>query len=165
MPLRLIKSIIILPGTVLVLIPSTILYLTTDSFSKIQVVSVNDPRFWIAIVLAISGLSLGIWTTVLFVRIGSGTPAPWDPPKRFVVKGPYRHVRNPMILGVLIMLLAESLVFKSWYIVFWTALFFAGNTAYFKYSEEPGLEGRFGDDYFEYKKQVRRWIPRIRPYS
>lgn len=158
-------SIIILPGTVLFLIPGVLIYRYYDSTRGIPFAGIADLRFWMAIIFALPGLTLAIWTSALFVKVGEGTPAPWDPPKRLVIRGPYRHIRNPMILGVLLMLSAESLFFGSWPILLWTLLFFAGNTIYFKYSEEPGLVKRYGDDYLAYKKHVRRWLPRIRPYD
>ena len=74
-------------------------------------------------------------------------------------------MRNPMITGVLAMLLAEAVVLRSWPIALWMALFFLANAVYFRLSEERGLERRFGDDYRLYKAQVPRWIPRLRPWD
>jgi protein-S-isoprenylcysteine O-methyltransferase Ste14 len=99
------------------------------------------------------------------MKFGQGTPAPWDPPKKFVVRGPYRHVRNPMIIGVLLMLLAEAMVLQSWPITGWMIVFFIGNAIYFPLVEEKGLEKRFGQDYRQYKAHVHRWIPRIRAWQ
>jgi protein-S-isoprenylcysteine O-methyltransferase Ste14 len=110
------------------------------------------------------GLVLGFWTASLFVRVGQGTPAPWDHPQNLVVRGPYRHVRNPMISSVLLVLLGEALVFQSWSIGGWGLLFFAINSVYFPLSEEKALERRFGDDYLAYKANVPRWLPRLTPW-
>jgi protein-S-isoprenylcysteine O-methyltransferase Ste14 len=85
--------------------------------------------------------------------------------RNFVVAGPYRHMRNPMIAGVLLVLLAEAAAFRSWPLLGWAAVFLALNTAYFILSEEPGLERRFGDAYRRYKAAVPRWTPRRRPYD
>jgi protein-S-isoprenylcysteine O-methyltransferase Ste14 len=68
-----------------------------------------------------------------------------------------------MISGVLFVLLGEALVFRSAPILAWCAFFFLGNTLYFVVSEEPGLERRFGEDYRRYKREVPRWLPRLRP--
>ena len=101
----------------------------------------------------------------LFLHVGRGTPAPWDPPRRLVVQGPYRHVRNPMITSVIAMLLAETLLFASWPLAAWMVVFFAVNAVYFPLSEEKGLEKRFGEDYRIYRDNVPRWIPRLRPWT
>jgi protein-S-isoprenylcysteine O-methyltransferase Ste14 len=70
-----------------------------------------------------------------------------------------------MISGVLMTLLGESVVFGSIGIFIWFLLFFIINHIYFIYSEEPGLERRFGQEYLEYKKNVPRWVPRLRPWN
>ncbi|MDH3852581.1 MAG: isoprenylcysteine carboxylmethyltransferase family protein, partial [Deltaproteobacteria bacterium] len=98
-------------------------------------------------------------------KFGKGTPAPWDPPKRLVIRGPYRHVRNPMITGALLVLLAEATLFQSLPIAIWMTVFFIGNAIYFPFIEEKGLEKRFGDEYRNYKANVPRWLPRIRPWK
>jgi protein-S-isoprenylcysteine O-methyltransferase Ste14 len=113
MKLQLIKAIIILPGTALVFVPGAILWLSASLSAAIAPAGFAQPRFWIGIVLAATGLAFAAWTVKLFLTAGKGTPAPWDPPKRLVVHGPYRHVRNPMITSVLLMLGAESLLFGS----------------------------------------------------
>ena len=82
-----------------------------------------------------------------------------------MVRGPYRHVRNPMIAGVLLMLAAESLIFGSWHLAGWTLAFFLGNAVYLRSVEEPALERRFGDDYRRYRANVPRWIPALRPWD
>jgi protein-S-isoprenylcysteine O-methyltransferase Ste14 len=98
---------------------------------------------------------------LLFFNVGRGTIMPWDPTRKLVAVGPYQSVRNPMILGVLTMLVGEALFFGSAAIGILAAAFFAINHVYFIFSEEPGLEKRFGESYREYKKRVPRWIPRM----
>ena len=165
MNLQLVKAIIILPGTVLVFVPSAILWLSADSPGAVAPAGLAQPRFWVGIVLAVIGLAFAVWTVRLFLTVGMGTPAPWDPPKILVVRGPYRHVRNPMITSVLVMLGAESLFFGSWYLVAWMLFFFLLNMIYFSVVEEPGLERRFGESYRRYKANVPRWIPSWRPWD
>ena len=109
--------------------------------------------------MGVPGLALGVWRAALFGKHGEGTAAPWDPPQRFVVRGPYRYVRNPMITGVFAMLLAEAILFASWPIAIWFAVFVVGNLIYIPVFEEPKLEQRFGDDYIAYKARVPRWLP------
>lgn len=161
MPLwRMLKPVLALPGTVIVLVPAILLW-TTDSL--------NGPAHPLALaigcVAAAVGVSVAVWTSRLFITVGEGTPAPWDPPTRLVVKGPYRYVRNPMILAVFAMLLAEALLFGSWPVAYWLIVFAAGNMIYFPLFEEPGLEKRFGEDYRRYKANVPRWLPRLTPWS
>jgi len=104
------------------------------------------------------------WTLGLFARVGQGTLAPWDPTRRLVAVGPYAHVRNPMIVGVMSLIAGEATLLDSTRIAAWAVAFFAINHVYFVLSEEPGLEKRFGADYLEYERNVPRWIPRRRPW-
>jgi protein-S-isoprenylcysteine O-methyltransferase Ste14 len=116
-------------------------------------------------VLIAAGLALWAWTVTLFARIGKGTLAPWDPTQRLVVHGPYRHVRNPMISGVIAILLGEAALLGSWTLLAWALAFFALNATYIPLVEEPGLVRRFGDDYLRYRENVPRWLPRPRPWE
>jgi Putative protein-S-isoprenylcysteine methyltransferase len=146
----------ILPFTVLVLVPWWI--------EKDWVVQSNI-YFTGGSVLMILGLSVMAVTISSFIRIGKGTLAPWSPTKKLVIAGPYRYVRNPMIMGVMTVLLGEALMFYSISILKWSGLFFLINTAYFILSEEPQLEKRFGEDYRHYKQNVNRWLPRFTPFK
>ena len=110
------------------------------------------------------GLALIVQTVALFATVGKGTLAPWDPTERLVVRGPYRRVRNPMISGVLCVLLGEALLFGSPAVLAWFAIVFAVNAIYFPLVEEPGLRRRFGADYETYRAAVPRWLPRLRPW-
>ena len=114
--------------------------------------------------LALIGLSIMVICISSFIRIGKGTLAPWSPPKHFVVTGLYRYVRNPMIVGVLTVLLGEAWLFNSLPILQWAGTFFLLNTLHFILLEEPQLEERFGEEYRRYKKEVGRWVPRVRRY-
>ena len=115
--------------------------------------------------LVVVGLVLICKTVALFATVGDGTLAPWDPPRRLVVRGPYRRVRNPMISGVLCVLLGEAFLAGSVVLLGWFAAFFAINAVTMPLIEEPALEERFGPDYAEYKRHVPRWVPRLRPWE
>jgi Phospholipid methyltransferase len=117
--------------------------------------------------LALIALGLRLmWRTIaLFSRVGEGTLAPWDPTRKLVVNGPYRHVRNPMITGVFTVLSGETLVLGATGMAIWTAIFAAVNAIYMPVFEEPGLVRRFGEDYVSYRRNVPRWIPRRRPWT
>ena len=161
----LLRTIMVLPGTVLVFIPAIILLLTKDSRFPPKLITPSQISFWLALLAASIGFALGGWTLKLFTKYGNGTPAPWDPPRKLVITGPYRYSRNPMITGALLLLLAEALLFHSWPIATWMILFFVGNAIYFPLVEEKGLEKKFGDEYLKYKARVPRWIPRLRPWE
>jgi protein-S-isoprenylcysteine O-methyltransferase Ste14 len=165
MPWRLIKTIIVLPGNVLVFIPAVILWIAKDTMYSAELATAYQLSFWLALVAGSIGFGLAVWTVTIFMEFGQGTPAPWDPPKKFVVRGPYRRVRNPMIIGVLLLLLAEAMMLQSWPIAAWMIVFFIGNAIYFPFVEEKGLEKRFGKDYRQYMAHVPRWIPRIYPWK
>jgi protein-S-isoprenylcysteine O-methyltransferase Ste14 len=104
-------------------------------------------------------------TIRLFGTVGQGTLAPWEPPQHLVVRGVYRHVRNPMISGVLFVLLGESLLTASLPLFRWFVVFALINAIYIPLVEEPGLVKRFGDEYRTYKRNVPRWIPRLTPWE
>jgi protein-S-isoprenylcysteine O-methyltransferase Ste14 len=106
-----------------------------------------------------------IMTISIFIRIGEGTLAPWSPTRRLVIDGMYMYVRNPMIIGVLIVLIGESIALISLNIFVWTLLFFIINNIWYIFYEEPDLGKKFGKEYEEYKRNVPRWIPRSNPFK
>ena len=157
-------AIFLLPGTVIVVIPAIILWLTCDSLYACVVSGPTEYQFWLALCLLAAGVGLGICTARLFFLKGQGTPAPWNPPRKLVVLGPYRYVRNPMIISVLISLTAEAIFFQSRPLLAWMVFFFIGNAIYFPLWEEKVLVKRFGKPYLQYRRNVPRWIPRLTPW-
>jgi protein-S-isoprenylcysteine O-methyltransferase Ste14 len=147
--LRHLVAIALLPGVVTVLVPLGL---------------VDDPEWGplapLGGLLVALGLAMMAWTVWLLATAGRGTLAPWDPTNRLVVRGPYRHVRNPMISGVLAVLLGEAALFGSWALRAWAGVVFAINSLYFRLVEEPDLRRRFGEEYDAYVAEVPRWIPR-----
>ena len=165
MLLGLIRSIIILPGTALVLIPSLLLWISWKLPHYAGPTQFSDPRFWIGVIFILAGLILAIWTVRLQLSLGKGTPAPWNPAVELVIQGPYRHSRNPMITGAFFILIGEVLLFQSWLVAGWFIVFWLANLIYIPFVEEVQLEKRFGDTYLDYVSRVPRWIPRLRPYK
>ena len=149
------RAIVLLPGTVTLVVPALIV-----AFGGADI---EPSTAALGAVVAALGIALVAWTIRLFVRVGRGTLAPWDPTSALVIRGPYRYVRNPMITGVATVLAGEALFFRSWGIAIELAVFAAVNAIYFPLVEEPGLQRRFGTPYEEYRARVPRWIPRIRP--
>ncbi|MFQ5565886.1 MAG: methyltransferase family protein [Paracoccaceae bacterium] len=165
MNLPLVKAIVILPGTALVYVPALIVWLTRNTSQAASFPPVSAIAWLAGAAFAAAGLWLMIWTIRLFVtKGGGGTPAPWRPIRNLIVAGPYRYVRNPMLAGANLLLVAEAILLQSLPILLWMIVFVALNTVYFALSEEPQLEKRFGQSYTDYKRQVPRWIPRLTPY-
>ena len=115
--------------------------------------------------LLLVGLLLFVSSLRRFASDGKGTLAPWDPPRELVVRGPYRYVRNPMISGVVFVLFGEALLLLSRPHLELAILFLLINCVYIPLLEEPQLERRFGAAYTEYRRHVRRLIPRLRPWT
>lgn len=141
-----------------VLIPGAILH-----FNGFDLIS-PGPLVVGALVL-LAGLALLVATIRLFVAVGQGTLAPWNPTQKLVVRGIYRHVRNPMISGVFLILLGEVIVLSSLPLLGWAIFFIVVNIIYIPLVEEPGLAKRFGADYEEYRRNVPRWVPRARGWG
>ncbi len=152
---------------VTVVIPGVILWLTgPDTLGVGQ----SSPATLVGLqilggALMCLGLVLMVATIRLFVTVGKGTLAPWNPTQRLVVRGVYRHVRNPMIAGVFFLLLGEAVLAASLPLLGWFVVFVIVNAVYIPLAEEPGLVKRFGADYRAYKVNVPRWIPRLRPWQ
>jgi protein-S-isoprenylcysteine O-methyltransferase Ste14 len=117
------------------------------------------------VLLLAFGLFLFASSLRRFATEGEGTLAPWDPPRRLVVRGLYRYVRNPMISGVLFVLFGESLVLLSQPHLMWALIFLGMNVVVIPLVEEPGLRHRFGASYVEYCRHVPRLVPRLRPWE
>jgi protein-S-isoprenylcysteine O-methyltransferase Ste14 len=161
------RAILLLPFMVTVVIPSVILWLTgRDTLGMWQAApAIRVCLLALGGLLSCLGLVLMVATIRLFVTVGQGTLAPWDPTWRLVVRGVYRHVRNPMITGVFFVLIGEAALAASLPLLGWFAVFVAVNAVYIPLAEESGLVKRFGDEYLVYKQNVPRWIPRLRPWT
>lgn len=149
---------ILIPGMVTGFIPYLILSggpSSVEPFSPPQVLS---------LVLGVAGAAILAWCIWDFAAKGRGTLAPIDPPKRLVVHGLYRYVRNPMYLGVLILLLGEAGFFRSLPLLQYAAAWFLIVQLIVVFYEEPSLRRRFGDSYERYYRSVHRWLP-ARPPS
>jgi protein-S-isoprenylcysteine O-methyltransferase Ste14 len=115
--------------------------------------------------LLIIGLLLFLSSFRRFTAEGEGTLAPWDPPQRLVVSGPYGYVRHPMISGVVLIVFGEALVLQSESQLMWALWFLAINFVYIPLLEEPLLERRFGPEYVDYRRHVPLLFPRLHPWE
>jgi protein-S-isoprenylcysteine O-methyltransferase Ste14 len=145
---------ILVPGTVAVLVP----YLLLSSASPPA--SLGPLRF-VGLLPLLLGVATYCWSAASFALVGKGTPAPIDPPKELVVRGPYRYVRNPMYLGVVLVLVGEALIWASPTLLIYAALILLACHLFVVYYEEPTLQRQFGDAYAHYCRSVPRWLPAV----
>lgn len=122
---------------------------------------------WLAAVPSVLGFAVALRCVWDFGWIGHGTPAPVAPPKKLVVAGFYRYVRNPMYLGFFTGWIGLWVVFgRANSAAFAVAVVGAAAVALFvRLYEEPVLRKKFGADYEAFCKNVPRWIPRLRPWN
>ena len=121
---------------------------------------------WIAAVPSVAGFAVALRCVWDFGWTGHGTPAPMAPPKRLVVVGFYRHVRNPMYLGFLVGWVGLWVVFgrASFVAIAVAAVVVLGVVLFVRWYEEPTLRKTFGGEYEAYCRNVPRWLPRVRPW-
>jgi len=113
------------------------------------------------ILVGVGGGALALWCILTFAMLGKGTPAPFDPPRRLVVAGPYRYVRNPMYVGAGLALAGAAMFYGSLPLLGYTGLFLLVTHAFVVFYEEPTLTRLFGQQYRDYRTRVRRWLPRF----
>jgi len=120
--------------------------------------AIGAPQIAGTIVAAIGAL-VALWCVVTFVAIGKGTPAPFDAPRRLVVRGPYRFVRNPMYIGAAVALAGAALFYRSSALFAYSVGFLVVFHLFVVFYEEPTLRRTFGPGYEAYCHAVRRWWP------
>ena len=119
------------------------------------------------IVAVVAGAALALICAAVLSTRGIGTLGgeEWFMPREFVATGPFRFVRNPMSLGGVVLMTGIALWYRSAFgPVFAAAMFLVAHLVAI-HVEEPGLEKRFGDSYREYRRNVRRWLPRVTPWQ
>jgi protein-S-isoprenylcysteine O-methyltransferase Ste14 len=152
--------LLLVPGTVAGWVPYWLTGWRVDApFFGLQSLRVGGAIFILV------GLASLVDSFVRFAFVGLGTPAPVAPPSKLVVSGQYRHVRNPMYVAVLLILIGQSLLLGSVPILRYCVLVWAFFHAFVLLYEEPTLAARFGPSYEAYRRHVGRWWPRIRPWS
>lgn len=127
-----------------------------------------EPRWNLgAAILMTIGAAIMVRCVWDFGWTGRGTPVPLDPPRRLVVKGLYRWVRNPMYLGLGLFLIGEALLLPqiTREMLTMVAILWVVVTAFILFYEEPTLRRRFGAEYEEYCRNVHRWLPRLTPFD
>ena len=144
-------------GLLLIFLPGRILSAT----GIVRPPTIGPPQVAGAI-LGAAGAALALACIVTFVFVGKGTPAPFDPPRRLVIRGPYRLVRNPMYIGAGLALAGAALFYRSLSLLAYAAVFLLVTHGFVVLYEEPTLRRIFDRDYAAYCRQTGRWWPRRR---
>lgn len=152
MTFRLFKAVfafIALPGMFAGLFPALIVQYQNTAVSNLTT----------GLCLIVPGVIVLLWCVRDFLISGQGTLAPWDPPKKLVVSGLYQYSRNPMYVGVI-------LIICGWIVLYFSILLavyglFLGSAFYTRviFGEEPVLTRQFGDQWLAYSQNVPRWLP------
>jgi protein-S-isoprenylcysteine O-methyltransferase Ste14 len=147
---------VFVPGTVTLVVP----YLLLSSRANYLDFEFSYLRL-LGFLPIVAGVVLYVWCAWDFTFTGKGTPAPFDPPKELVVKGPYRYVRNPMYVFVGLALAGEAIVFKSMRVLIFAVAALGFLHVWVLVYEEPTLRRKFGEAYKHYCRRVSRWLPRV----
>ncbi|HEX7287215.1 MAG TPA: isoprenylcysteine carboxylmethyltransferase family protein [Candidatus Angelobacter sp.] len=152
--------LVIAPGTVAVYVPWAI------SRWQMQPPLMGFVPFrWLGVALMAAGLPVLLDSFVRFAVQGLGTPAPVAPPQHLVVSGLYRYVRNPMYVAVVAMILGQGLLFGNVRVLEYGLAVWLAMHLFVVFYEEPALSAKFGQEYQEYRRNVRRWLPRMRAHG
>jgi len=145
---------VVVPGTVAVYVPWAL---------RRNAVPVGGAEEWAAIGLIVAGIAIYLYTAFWgFAVIGGGTPAPIAPTKTLVVRGLHHYIRNPMYIGVLLIVGGQAWLFHSRSIATYLLCLGLGFHLFVLVYEEPTLRRQFGEEYERYCATVPRWIPKFR---
>ena len=139
MALKSLLFFILAPGMVAGLIPLALL--TTGPQIQTGLLS------YLAFLLWPAGTAILIWCFRDFLIKGGGTPAPVEPPRELVIAGLYKYVRNPMYVGVLLVIIGHFLWYGYWNLLLYAAIVFTAFNTFVSLYEEPNLKTRFGATY------------------
>ena len=152
--------LVIAPGTLAVYVPWTL-----ERWSLAPPLLGFSPFRWLGVLLIALGLPVLLDSFARFAWQGLGTPAPVAPPKHLVVTGLYSYVRNPIYLAVTSLIFGQGLFFGNARVLEFGLVVWLGFHAVVLAYEEPTLRNKFGDEYKEFCANVRRWLPRIKPWA
>jgi protein-S-isoprenylcysteine O-methyltransferase Ste14 len=148
---------LVIPGSIVGLVPYMLLTL------RFHLIPMHLGIFYyfglLPILLGVITYSWAAWD---FILRGKGTPSPIAQPKTLVVSGPYRILRNPMYLGLLLILSGEAIFFQEVILIVYTCLFFVSFHRHVINNEEPSLTWKYGANYKLYCHAIPRWFPKIR---
>ncbi len=144
-------------GFVLIYLPARVL----SWAGLVRPTAMGVPQI-VGMVIGAAGAAVAVWCVFTFATKGKGTPAPFDQPRRLVMQGPYRFVRNPMYIGATLALASAALFYQSWPLLAYAGFFFFATHLFVVAYEEPTLRQSFGPEYEAYCRQVSRWWPRLK---
>jgi protein-S-isoprenylcysteine O-methyltransferase Ste14 len=149
---------VVAPGTVVGLIPWLITrWEIAGSTAAWRVAQV------LGVLLIVAGLVPLVHAFSQFAKAG-GTPMPLAPTQRLVLTGSNRYVRNPMYVGLILAITGQALLFGSPGLLLYAAVVWIATASFVRLYEEPALARRYGTEYDEYRRNVRAWLPRRRPW-
>ena len=143
-------------GFVLVFLPARLL-----SWTGVTTIPAIGGWQVLGMIVAGAGSAIALWCILTFAFVGRGTPALFDPPRRLVVRGPYRIVRNPMYVGASLAVAGAALFYNSLPLLSYAVLFGLITHTIVVFYEEPTLRRTFGNDYEAYSANVGRWWPKL----
>jgi protein-S-isoprenylcysteine O-methyltransferase Ste14 len=143
-------------GLLLIYLPARVL--SSSGIVRPSAIAVQQVA---GMVIGAIGAVIALSCIFTFASIGRGTPAPFDPPRRLVIRGPYRFVRNPMYIGAGLALASAALFYGSLSLLGYAAFFLLATHLFVLGYEEPTLRRTFGQEYEAYCRQVRRWWPSV----
>lgn len=146
---------VFVPGTLTTLVP----YLLLSAGAPLRV-ELSGFRY-LGLLPIVSGALIYFRCAWDFTFTGKGTPAPFDPPKEMVARGPYRYTRNPMYVAALLVLAGEAAWFESGLILGYALAVYSVFHLWVIFYEEPTLRRKFGEPYEKYCREVPRWIPGV----
>jgi protein-S-isoprenylcysteine O-methyltransferase Ste14 len=145
---------IVVVGVLLVYVPGRLL----NASAVAGPAMIGAPQI-VGMIITTTGAAVASWCILTFVFVGKGTAAPFDPPRRLVVRGPYRFVRNPMYIGAILAMLGVALFYGSLSILIYAGVIFLATHLFVMLYEEPTLRRSFGPEYEAYCRRVNRWWP------
>ncbi|WP_373486413.1 isoprenylcysteine carboxylmethyltransferase family protein [Blastomonas sp.] len=141
----------------LVFIGFILLGLLADRLLSLPSMPISRDITWVGFALVMVGIGLLIISLGLFRAVGEN-PEPWTPSQEIIARGPYRHSRNPMYLGMLLIHIGYAIWSASMGILFFALFAFVAIDRFVIAKEESYLRRRFGKMYEDYERRVRRWV-------
>jgi len=141
------------PGLVAGLIPHLIVSHQGETSNEAPSV-----LFYLGAIIFITGCLIVLFCIIELAVRGAGTLSPADPTQKLVISGLYRLSRNPMYIGVTMVLIGEAISTQSRSLWIYTALVFVAFYVFVRYKEEPRLKKDFGSEFYNYTRKVRRWV-------
>lgn len=150
---------------VLLILPSLVIFpaAAIDRWLQLPRFTAGALNLILGLMLAIGGLSLGLWSVETQISLGRGTPVPIMPTQKLIAQGPFAYCRNPMTLGTILAYLGLCVWLGSLSALVIVLILAGALLSYIKFIEEKELEARFGQAYLEYKRSTPFILPRLRP--